>query len=93
MKIKKRRSHHVSVESRHARNGSVGEPSCLLTGKIKTVRHSGKHSAAGNEGIGASNLDKAAARSHGNSDCIEREGGHLVSMCQQARRTDHGNGE
>jgi hypothetical protein len=54
----------------------------LLTSKIETVRHSGKHPAARNEGIGGSNLDKSAALSDGNGDCIQRERSHPVSMCQ-----------
>jgi len=83
MKIKKRDGHHVTVESSHARNGSFGEPSRLFPSKIETLRHSGKHPAAGNEGIGASNVNKAASRSHRDGDRIERERGHPVLMCQQ----------
>ena len=82
MKIKECDGHHVSVESGHARNRSFGEPGSLLTSKIETVRHSGKHPAARNEGIGGSNLDKSAARSDGNGDCIQRERGRPILMCQ-----------
>jgi hypothetical protein len=90
VKIEKRNGHHVAVESGHTRNGSFGEPGGLLTSKIEAVRHSDKHPAARNKCIGRANVDKGTARSDHNSDCIERDHRHPVSMCNQTRRADHG---
>ena len=73
MQVEKCQSHHVTVESTHLRDGPGGKPGGLFAREVKTVRHSGEHPAARDQGIGSSDFDKCTARADGDSGRVQRE--------------------